>query len=90
MIKFIKAVFVAGALVVALAQPVAAHNAGHVVLPSGQCIEIGSFKSVFPGPDKTAELDLIPETRLPLDEIGASFAAWQGNSPILPGPCGAS
>ncbi|MFL6006075.1 MAG: hypothetical protein ACJ744_07510 [Gaiellaceae bacterium] len=64
-----------------------AHNAGHVVLPSGACMEIGSFKSVFPGPDKTTELDLIPATPLPHDEIGTSFAAFQGDTPILPGPC---
>jgi hypothetical protein len=88
--RLIKAALVAGALVVALAQPAAAHNVGHVVLPTGTCVEIGSFKSVFPGPDKTTPLDLIPETGPPLDEIGTSFAAWQGNTPILPGPCGVS
>ncbi len=77
----------AAAVLLALAAaPVAgAHNAGHLVLPGGACVEVGSFESVFPGPDKTAPLDLIPAT-LP-DEIGTSFAAWQGKTPLLPGSC---
>lgn len=91
MVRLIKAAIVASVLVVAMTQPVAAHNAGHIVLPSGLCLEIGSFKEVWPGPDKNAPLDLIPETPYPpFDEIGTSFAAWQGETPILPGPCGAS
>ena len=81
----------ATALLALAATPVApAHNAGHVVLPNGRCVELGSFKSVFPGPDKDTALDLILETPYPLDEMGASFAAWRGNTPIIPGPCGAS
>ena len=40
------------------AMPAAAHNAGHMFLPSGTCIEIGSFKEA-PG-----DLDLIPETQI--------------------------
>ena len=61
--------------------PAFAHNAGHVVLPSGVCLEIGSFK------ESPGDLDLIPETPdPPFDEYGASFAASRGNTPILPGP----
>jgi hypothetical protein len=59
-----------------------AHNAGHFVLPSGECHEIGSFKESPHG------LDLIPESpNPPFDEYGATYAAFQGNTPILPGPC---
>jgi hypothetical protein len=59
-----------------------AHNAGHIFLPTGKCLEIGSFKESPNG------LDLIPETpNPPFDEYGASFAAFQGNTPILPGAC---
>jgi hypothetical protein len=59
-----------------------AHNAGHFFLPSGKCLEIGSFKESPHG------LDLVPETpNPPFDEYGASFAAFQGNTPIFPGAC---
>ena len=61
--------------------PAAAHNAGHFTLPDGTCHEIGSFKHHPRG------IDLIPETPSPFDEYGASFAAFQGRTPILPGPC---
>jgi hypothetical protein len=64
------------------AMPAAAHNAGHVFLPSGTCVGIGSSK------DSPGDLDLIPETPdPPFDEYGASFAAFQGRTPIIPGPC---
>ena len=69
-----------------------AHNAGHVMLPSGECRTLGSEKSV-PLPEPAAaytnaagERDLIPETPT-RDEIGARFAAEQGNSRVLPGSC---
>jgi hypothetical protein len=59
-----------------------AHNAGHIFLRTGQCLEIGSLKESPHG------LDLIPESpNPPFDEYGASFAAFQGNTPIFPGPC---
>jgi hypothetical protein len=65
-----------------------AHNAGHFFLPSGQCLEVGGFNQVFPGPEKTTALDLDPSTPSPpFDEIGTSFAGFQGNTPIEPGPC---
>jgi len=52
--------------------------------------EIGSFKDApLIGPnDAKTQLDLIPETpNPPFDEYGASYAAFQGNTPILPGGC---
>ena len=81
------AAVIAVALVAALASafPAGAHNAGHFFLPDGTCHEVGSF---LPGPlvgsDKHV-LDLIPAT--PKDEYGASFAAFQGDTPLLPGGC---
>lgn len=66
------------------ATPAAAHNRAHLILPNGDCIIVGSEKSVTL-PDGTF-LDLRPET-VPADEIGTSFAAEQGNSAIEKGPC---
>ncbi len=64
-----------------------AHNAGHLIKPDGSCREVGSFKPVLAGPDKT-QLDLIPETQGGMfDEVGTSYAAFQGNTPLRPGPC---
>jgi hypothetical protein len=68
----------------AFAPSTAAHNRAHIILPNGQCIIVGSEKSVTL-PDGTL-LDLRPET-VPADEIGTSFAAEQGNSAIEKGPC---
>ena len=71
--------------------PASAHNAGHVNLPSGECLNVGSNKSVLlPGSaqahtNAAGERDLIPGTSG--DEIGARFAAEQGNSRVLPRPC---
>lgn len=68
-----------------------AHNAGHIFLPSGECVEVGGGNSVTL-PDAAGaytnaagERDLIPGT--PGDEIGARFAAEQGTSRVLPRPC---
>jgi hypothetical protein len=61
-----------------------AHNRAHVILPSGACIIVGSEKSVML-PDGSL-LDLRPETT-PADEIGAAFAAEEGNSQLEKGPC---
>lgn len=63
--------------VLAIAPSAAAHNRAHIILPSGECIIVGSEKSVTL-PDGTL-LDLRPET-VPADEIGAAFAADEGNS----------
>jgi hypothetical protein len=65
--------------------PAGAHNAGHFFLPDGTCHNVGSFlPAPLIGQDKTP-LDLIPAT--PQDEYGASFAAFQGDTPLLPGGC---
>jgi hypothetical protein len=76
----------AAGMVVALAvaPSAAAHNRAHIILPNGECIIVGSEKSVTL-PDGTF-LDLRPET-VPADEIGTSFAAEQGNSAIVKGAC---
>jgi hypothetical protein len=63
-----------------------AHNRAHIVLPTGQCIIVGSEKSVQL-PDGTY-LDLYPQDGpYPNDEYGTSFAALQGNSAIEKGRC---
>ncbi len=68
----------------ALAPSAAAHNRAHIILPSGECMIVGSEKSVTL-PDGTL-LDLRPET-VPADEIGTAFAADEGNSRLQKGPC---
>jgi hypothetical protein len=89
----------AGVLAVVASPIVAgAHNAGHVFLPDGTCLLIGSFRSApLVGQDRT-QLDLIPETtNPPFDEFGVSFVGANGQTPIFPGtncsvgaPAGAS
>jgi len=71
--------------------PVAqAHNAGHVFLPSGACVDVGSGKEAplvpasNPNRNLQGQLDLIPGSG---DQYGARFAADQGNTPILPAEC---
>lgn len=73
------------ALVLALALPAAAsaHNRAHLILPDGSCIIVGSEKSVTL-PDGS-QLDLDPYVEG--DEIGTSYAAYQGQSAIEKGPC---
>jgi hypothetical protein len=71
------------ALTLTLAPAGFAHNRAHLILPNGDCIIVGSEKSVEL-PDGTL-LDLRPET--PPDEIGTAFAATEGNSAIEKGPC---
>lgn len=74
----------AGAALVA-ALPAGAHNAGHFFLPDGTCHDVGSFlPAPLVGAEKTP-LDLMPAT--PQDEYGTSFAAFQGDTPLLPGGC---
>ena len=72
------------ALALTLASVASAHNRAHIILPTGECIIVGSEKSVVL-PDGTL-LDLRPETT-PADEIGTAFAAEEGNSAIEKGPC---
>ena len=71
-------------VMLAIAPSAAAHNRAHIILPNGDCIIVGSEKSVTL-PDGTF-LDLRPET-VPADEIGTSFAAEEGNSKLEKGPC---
>lgn len=73
-------------LATAVAPGASAHNRAHLILPSGECIVVGSLKSVSPGPDKTTFLDLDPSTS-PADEIGTSYAADRGGSALAKGPC---
>ena len=68
----------------AIAPAASAHNRGLVWLPTGECVQVGSLKSVTL-PDGTF-LDLRPET-VPADEIGTSFAAEEGNSAVEKGAC---
>ena len=76
---------VAASLVALMLSPAApAHNRAHVILPNGECLIVGSEKSVTL-PDGTM-LDLRPDTT-PADEIGAAFAADEGNSRLEKGPC---
>lgn len=78
-------VTMAGAL--AFPATAAAHNRGLVWLPSGDCVQVGSLKSLFV-PGKDAYQDLYPQDGpYPLDEYGASFAAMQGNSAVEKGAC---
>ena len=80
-------VILAAAALVTLSLPSAtsAHNRGLVWLPTGECVQVGSLKSVYPGPDKTTELDLDPTVEG--DNIGTSYAAQQGNSAVEKGAC---
>ena len=79
-----KAVVAAAALALMLSPTAPAHNRAHIVLPNGECIIVGSEKSVRL-PDGSL-LDLRPETK-PADEIGAAFAAEEGNSRLEKGRC---
>ena len=72
-----------GGTQVAFSPVVSAHNRAQIVLPTGECIVVGSEKSVTL-PDGS-NVDLRPET--PQDEIGAAFAANQGQSRIEIGGC---
>jgi hypothetical protein len=78
----------AGLLIaLAVATPAAAHNRGLVWLPSGDCVQVGSLKSLYV-PGKGGYQDLDPsDGGYPLDEYGTSFAASQGNSAVEKGAC---
>jgi hypothetical protein len=80
------------------AMPALAHNAGHVILPNGQCVNVGSSKEAPQVPESNpnrndlGQLDLIedpnPGTGLDTrDQYGARYAAEQGNSNVRPGNC---
>ena len=77
----------------AAAAPVSAHNAGHIVLAEGTCVNVGSDKNAPYVPDanpnqntsnEPGRLDLEPG---PGDQFGARFAADRGSTPILPKWC---
>ena len=78
----------AAALALTVTPAALAHNRAHVILPSGECMIVGSEKSVTLGPDRVTGplLDLRPETT-PADEIGTAYAADEGNSALQKGPC---
>lgn len=69
-----------------------AHNAGHVVLGNGACVNVGSGKPAPMVPEANpnrntlgpsgdlGRLDLMPDTRG--DQYGARFAAEQGGSHV--------
>lgn len=91
-----KLALLAATLVAAVAASSAsAHNAGHIFLPDGTCLNVGSFKDaplVGQGApqDALGELDLIYDPKNGLDtsdQYGARYAADQGNTPTLPGGC---
>lgn len=84
--KLAKGAVLAAAVALVVAPAAAAHNRAHLILPSGECIIVGSVKSVTL-PDGTL-LDLRPETPWNVaDEIGTAYAADEGNSALLKGPC---
>jgi hypothetical protein len=71
-----------------------AHNAGHILLPTGECLNVGSNKeapfvpAANPNRNDLGQLDLIDDPGLDTrDQFGARFAAERGNTPILPGAC---
>ena len=78
------ALALAAAIELTFSSAASAHNRAHVILPSGECIIVGSEKSVEL-PDGTLH-DLRPETS-PADEIGTAYAADEGNSRLQKGPC---
>jgi hypothetical protein len=84
LIKVAKAAVAASVLALMLSPTAPAHNRAHIILPNGECLIVGSEKSVTL-PDGT-QLDLRPETT-PADEIGTAFAAEEGNSRLEKGPC---
>ena len=56
-----------------------AHNAGHIHLPNGECVDVGSGKHA-----PTEYQDKIPG---PGDQYGARWAAELGDTPIYPLHC---
>ncbi len=83
--KKVAAVLVAFALVAPVGVA-SAHNAGHVVTPNGDCVNVGRGNSVKvpaqnPHQNVNEELDLDPSTP-DRDEFGARYAADQGYSRV--------
>jgi hypothetical protein len=84
LVSEVAAIAATAAIGLTISSAASAHNRAHVILPSGECIIVGSEKSVTL-PDGSL-LDLRPETT-PADEIGTAFAADQANSALEKGPC---
>jgi hypothetical protein len=83
--KKVLVVFVGLVAVILVPVAATAHNAGHLFLPDGTCVEVGSFREApLVGPDGT-QLDLVPET--PRDQLGVSFVGITRDTPIFPGGC---
>ena len=57
-----------------------AHNAGHIHLSNGKCVDVGSGKHAH----NPEQQDKIPGLG---DQYGARWAAEQGNTPIWPRHC---
>ncbi len=57
-----------------------AHNAGHIHLPTGECVDVGSGKHAH----NPEQQDHIPG---PGDQYGARYAAEMGNTPIWARHC---
>jgi hypothetical protein len=73
--------------VFAVATPTTAHNRAEVWTPNGDCIQVGSLKSVW-DPATGTYLDLYPaDGGYPFDEFGTSFAASIGHSALVKGQC---
>ena len=78
-------IFAVAVTLVAMPVAILAHNAGHIFLPDGTCVNLGSGKhGPEVGQDKEP-LDLVPET--PRDEYGVSFVGVTKDTPIFPGEC---
>jgi hypothetical protein len=84
MFILVKGALAAAALTLFVSPAAQAHNRAHIIPPNGECIVVGSEKSVTL-PDGTL-LDLRPETS-PADELGTSYAADEGSSRLQKGPC---
>jgi hypothetical protein len=87
------ALLAAAVAALAAAAPGSAHNAGHVILSDGRCIDVGSglnapyVSTSNPHVNTTTDpgrLDLEPGSG---DQYGARFAADQGQSAVLPRLC---
>jgi hypothetical protein len=87
-VRYLGAIGAAVALMLLAPLQAAAHNAGHLFLPTGECLNIGSFRPApLVGKDRE-QLDLVPQTpNPPFDEYGASFVGFHGNTPVFAGPC---
>ena len=84
--RLIVGLAVAGVLAIQSGTSVRAHNAGHVDLPTGECQNVGSGKSVTPesehNPLTNAAGEIDQNPAIDGDQIGASNAGERGNSAV--------